>query len=64
MLKSDRDIFLTDLATREYHTIMQLQEYKKIVKQTTQHNMADAKKHDKHFKKIDQLFPIKIGEKK
>ena len=59
MLCADRDIFATKIETRETHTIMQLQEYTKFAKQITRRSMADAKEHGKHFKKIDQYFPIK-----
>lgn len=51
MLSVDRDIFSTELATREHHTIMQLQEYTKFAKQITWHSMADAKEYGKHLKK-------------
>ena len=43
MLSANRDIFLITLATREHHTIMQLQEYTKFAKKVTQRSIADAK---------------------
>ena len=60
MLSAGRDIFSTELATQEHHTIMQLQEYTKFAKQITRRSIADAKEHGKHFKKINQYFPIKM----
>ena len=45
ILSADRDIFATELKTRENHTIMQLQEYTKFAKQITRRSKADAKEH-------------------
>ena len=50
MLCANRDIFSTTLATREHHTIMQLQEYTKFAKQVTRQSIADATEHGKHLK--------------
>ena len=61
MLSADRDIFSTPIATRETHTIMQLQEYTKFAKQITKRSIANAKEHGRQFKTITQYFsPIAI----
>ena len=51
MLSEDRNIFFTELATWEHHTIIQLQEYTKFAKPIIYRSITDAKEHGKHLKK-------------